>query len=109
VGVDNLMESVAEGDNLVLDGNSGIVYVNPAPEVEREYQVLHKRYDAFRRELISEDGERAATRDGNRVELLANIALYQDIPLALKYGAASVRLMRSEFSFLTYEDFPDEN
>jgi phosphotransferase system, enzyme I, PtsP len=109
VGVDHLMESVAEGDNLVLDGNSGIVYVNPAPEVEREYQVLHKRYDAFRRELISEDGERAATRDGNRVELLANIALYQDIPLALKYGADGVGLMRSEFSFLTYEDFPDEN
>ncbi len=109
VGVDHLMESVAEGDNLVLDGNSGIVYVNPAPEVEREYQVLHRRYDAFRRDLMEDGGEPAATRDGNRVHLLANIALYYDIPLALKYGAEGVGLMRSEFSFLTYEDFPDEN
>jgi len=109
VGVDHLMDSVAEGDNLVLDGNSGIVYVNPAPEVEREYQVLHKRYDAFRRDLMSNGGEPAATRDGNRVQLLANIALYHDIPLALKYGAEGVGLLRSEFSFLTYEDFPDEN
>src|SRR3984893_9066756 len=109
VGVDHLMESVAEGDNLVLDGNSGIVYVNPAPEVEREYQVLLKRYDAFRRDLMSNGAEPAATRDGNRVQLLANIALYHDIPLALKYGAEGVGLMRSEFSFLTYEDFPDEN
>jgi phosphotransferase system, enzyme I, PtsP len=109
VGVDHLMESVAEGDNLVLDGNSGIVYVNPAPEVEREYQVLHKRYDAFRRDLMANGSEPAATRDGNRVQLLANIALYHDIPLALKYGAEGVGLMRSEFSFLTYEDFPDEN
>ena len=70
VGVDHLMESVAEGDNLVIDGNSGIVYVNPAPEVEREYQVLHKRYDAFRRDLMAEGDEPAATRDGNRVQLL---------------------------------------
>jgi phosphotransferase system, enzyme I, PtsP len=93
----------------VLDGNSGIVYVNPAPEVEREYQVLHKRYEAFRRDLMAGGDEPAATRDGNRVELLANIALYHDIPLALKYGAEGVGLMRTEFSFLTYEDFPDEN
>jgi phosphotransferase system, enzyme I, PtsP len=109
VGVDHLMESVSEGDNLVLDGNSGIVYVNPAPEVEREYQVLHKRYDAFRRDLMSNGDEPAATRDGTRVQLLANIALYHDIPVALKYGAEGVGLMRSEFSFLTYEDFPDES
>ena len=109
VGVDHLMESVAEGDNLVIDGNSGIVYVNPAPEVEREYQALHKRYDTFRRELMSEGDEPAATSDGNRVRLLANIALPHDIPLALKYGAEGVGLMRTEFSFLTYEDFPDEN
>src|SRR5258707_4084044 len=53
--------------------------------------------------------EPAATRYGNRVELLANIALYHDIPMALKYGAEGIGLLRSEFSFLTYEDFPDEN
>jgi phosphotransferase system enzyme I (PtsP) len=109
VGIDHLMESVVEGDNLVLDGNSGIVYVNPAPEIEREYQVLHKRYDAFRRELMADGDGPSATSDGNRVQLLANIALFHDVPLALKYGAEGVGLLRSEFSFLTYEDFPDEN
>ena len=40
--------------------------------------------------------------------LLANIALLADIHLALRYGAEGVGLLRSEFSFLTYEDFPDE-
>ena len=39
VGVEHLMESVGEGDTLVIDGNSGIVYVNPSsPDVEHEYQ-----------------------------------------------------------------------
>jgi phosphotransferase system, enzyme I, PtsP len=109
VGVEHLMESAAEGDTLVIDGNSGVVHVNPSPEVERDYQLLVKRYAAFRSELLHEDGEPAMTRDGHRVRLMANIALYNDIPLALSYGAEGIGLLRSEFSFLTYEDFPDEN
>jgi phosphotransferase system, enzyme I, PtsP len=109
VGVDHLMEAVTEGDNLVLDGNSGVVYINPSPEVEREYQILVKRYDAFRRELMVGQDEPTATQDGHRVRLLANIALLPDVQLALRYGAEGIGLMRSEFSFLTYEDFPDED
>jgi phosphoenolpyruvate-protein phosphotransferase len=100
---------VTEGDNLVLDGNSGVVYVNPSAEIEREYQVLVKRYDAFRRELMVGQDEPTTTRDGHRVRLLANIALLPDVQLALRYGAEGIGLLRSEFSFLTYEDFPDEN
>ncbi|MBF6559634.1 MAG: phosphoenolpyruvate--protein phosphotransferase [Candidatus Binataceae bacterium] len=109
VGVEHLMESVAEGDGLVLDGNSGIVYVNPSTDIEREYQVLTKRYDAFRKELMTGPETLTATRDGHRVQMLANIALLADVPLAIRYGAEGIGLLRSEFSFLTYEDFPDED
>ena len=109
VGVEHLMEAVLEGDALVLDGNSGIVYVNPSSEVEREYQLLMKRYDTFRKELLVGVDEPTVTRDGHRVEMLANIALPADIALAIRYGAEGIGLLRSEFSFLTYEDFPDEN
>jgi phosphotransferase system, enzyme I, PtsP len=109
VGVEHLIEAVLEGDNLVLDGNSGMIYVNPSAEVEREYQVLVKRYDAFRRDLMTGQEEPTATRDGHRVRLLANIALLPDVQVALRYGAEGIGLLRSEFSFLTYEDFPDEN
>ncbi len=109
VGVEHLMESVLEGDHLVLDGNSGLVYVNPSSEIEKDYQSLTKRYEAFKRELIEADHEPAGTRDGHRIMMLANIALLADIHLALRYGAEGIGLLRSEFSFLTYEDFPDEN
>ncbi len=108
VGVEHLMESVVEGDHLVLDGNSGVVYVNPGSEVEKDYLALARRYEAFKRDLMSENDQPTATRDGHRVMMLANIALPADIPLALKYGAEGIGLLRSEFSFLTYEDFPDE-
>ena len=58
---------------------------------------------------MAHPNEHAVTHDGHRVQMLANIALQNDIEIALKYGAEGVGLFRSEFSFLTYEDFPDEN
>jgi phosphotransferase system, enzyme I, PtsP len=109
VGIEHLMESVVEGDHLVLDGNSGVVYVNPSPDIERDYQGLTRRYEAFKKELLEESDEPTATRDGHRVAMLANIALIADVHLAVRYGAEGIGLLRSEFSFLTYEDFPDEN
>ncbi len=108
VGVEHLMESVIEGDHLVLDGNSGVVYVNPPADIEKDYQGMTRRYEAFKRELMEDGNEPAATSDGHRVMMLANIALLADIHLAKRYGAEGVGLLRSEFSFLTYEDFPDE-
>jgi phosphotransferase system enzyme I (PtsP) len=109
VGVEHLMESVSEGEHLVLDGNSGVVYVNPGAEIERDYHNLSKRYEAFKRELMENGDEPAATRDGHRVAMLANIALLADVQMAMRYGAEGIGLLRSEFSFMTYEDFPDEN
>ena len=109
VGVEHLMESVVEGDHLVLDGNSGVVYVNPGAEIERDYTSLARRYEAFKKDLLADDDKPSATRDGHKIMLLANIALQADIALAMRYGAQGIGLLRSEFSFLTYEDFPDEN
>ncbi len=109
VGVEHLMESVSEGDELAVDGNAGVVYVNPSAEVRQEYTVLEKRYQAFKRELMTAPDQPTVTRDGHRVHLLANVALLADMQLAIHYGAEGVGLLRSEFSFMTYEDFPDEN
>ena len=109
VGVDRVTEAVATGDELIVDGNSGIVYLRPSAEIEREYARIVKRYQALRQELLAEQGLPAVTKDGHKVELLANIALKSDVALALRYGAEGIGLYRSEFTFLTYDDFPDEH
>jgi phosphotransferase system enzyme I (PtsP) len=108
VGVDRVTEAVATGDDLIVDGNSGIVYLRPSAEVEREYTRIVKRYQTLRQELLAEHGSPAVTKDGHGVGLLANIALKGDAALALRYGAEGIGLYRSEFTFLTYDDFPDE-
>ncbi|HVN86281.1 MAG TPA: phosphoenolpyruvate--protein phosphotransferase [Candidatus Binatia bacterium] len=109
VGVDRLEEVVREGDHLIVDGNSGMVYVNPAPDVLREYDRLEREYRAFNRELETLRDLPAETRDGHRVGLRANVGLLGDLVLALHHGAEGVGLYRTEFPFMTHRDFLTED
>lgn len=109
VGIDSLMESVREDDSLIVDGNSGVLYVRPSKDVAAEYQRLDREYRAFNRELEALHDVPAQTRDGRRVTLDANIGLMGDLVFAHRHGAEGVGLYRTEFPFLTYRDFPDED
>jgi phosphotransferase system enzyme I (PtsP) len=108
VGVDHLTEAVREGDDMIVDGNSGVIYVEPPPDVAREYDRLDRQYRAFNRELDALKNEPAETTDGRRVHLYANIGLIADLLLAHRHGAEGIGLYRTEFPFLTYREFPDE-
>jgi len=101
-------EEVHEGDQVLVDGNSGVVFVNPAPEVVREYDRLDREYRAFNRELEPLRGLAAETTDGRRLNLFANIGLIGDLVFVHRHGADGIGLYRTEFPFLTYRDFPDE-
>ncbi|MET0152186.1 MAG: phosphoenolpyruvate--protein phosphotransferase [Candidatus Binatia bacterium] len=108
VGVDSLLETVQEGDSLVVDGNAGAVYVSPSRDVLAEYERLDREYRAFNRELEALHDLPAETVDGRRITLEANIGLMGDLAFAHRHGAEGVGLYRTEFPFLTYRDFPDE-
>jgi phosphotransferase system enzyme I (PtsP) len=108
VGVEHLTEAAHEGDTMVVDGNSGVVYVNPQPDVAREYDRLDREYRAFNRELENLKNLPAETTDGRRVSTYANIGLIADLLFAHRHGAEGVGLYRTEFPFLTYREFPDE-
>jgi phosphotransferase system enzyme I (PtsP) len=101
-------EEVHEGDEVLVDGNSGVVFVNPPPDVVREYDRLDREYRAFNRELEPLRGLPAETTDGRRVNLYANIGLIGDLVFVHRHGADGIGLYRTEIPFLTYRDFPDE-
>ena len=108
VGIGHFDGVVHEGDDLIVDGNSGVVYVNPRVDVAREYDRLGREYQAFNRELEGLKGVPAETSDGRRISLYANIGLIADLHFAHRHGAQGVGLYRTEFPFLTYREFPDE-
>jgi phosphotransferase system enzyme I (PtsP) len=108
VGVEHLTETVHEGDSLIVDGNSGVIYVNAPVDVAREYDRLNREYRAFNRELETLRTLPAETTDGRRLSVYANIGLIADLMFAHRHGAEGIGLYRTEFPFLTYREFPDE-
>ncbi|MEK7210335.1 MAG: phosphoenolpyruvate--protein phosphotransferase, partial [Candidatus Binatota bacterium] len=108
VAVEGLMDSVRQGDSLIVDGNSGVIYINPSQEVIREYDRLEREYLAFNRELGEIRDMPAETQDGHRVTLYSNIGLLSDIAFAQLHGAQGIGLYRTEIPFLSHRDFPGE-
>jgi len=108
VGVEHAEEAIREGDQVIVDGNAGIVYVNPTAEIGREFERLDREYRAFNRDLETLRDLPAETLDGHRVGLYANIGLLGDMNLARLHGAEGVGLYRTEVPFLSHRDFLTE-
>ena len=109
VGLGGALLEVPEGTELLLDGDVGAVYVEPNEELVAEYV----RRSAERKEEAREARTRAAapalTRDGQAVEVVANIGSPNDVQAALANGAEGVGLLRTEFLFLERESMPSED
>ncbi len=99
---------IQQGDVIIVDGNSGVVYVKPGVEVLREYDRLGREYRNFNRDLEEMHDLPAETRDGKHISLCANVGLLIDVALARRHGAGGIGLYRTEIPFLTYRDFPSE-
>jgi phosphotransferase system enzyme I (PtsP) len=108
VGAEHAEEVIREGDHLIVDGNSGVVFVNPAAELLREYERLKREYRAFNRDLETLRDCPAETVDGHVVTLSANIGLLADMHMARLHGAETIGLYRTEVPFLSHRDFLTE-
>ena len=100
VGMSNASALIAEDDWIIIDGDAGIVIVDPAPVVLEQYRDAQTRLMRERKKLGKLKKTPAITRDGTFIHLLANIELPQDCAGALDAGAVGVGLFRSEFLFM---------
>jgi phosphotransferase system enzyme I (PtsI) len=109
VGLHHARQLIREGELLIVDGEHGVLIVDPDPIVLSEYQLRQSQLELERQKLKRLKSTPAATIEGTRIELLANIELPQDMPQALEAGAQGVGLFRTEFLFLNRPDLPDED
>ena len=100
VGMANASALIAEDDWLIIDGDAGIVIVDPAPIVLEQYRESQNQLIRERKKLGKLRKTPAVTRDGTHIHLLANIELPEDCAGALDAGAVGVGLFRSEFLFM---------
>ena len=109
VGAREASRLVRQDDWVVIDGDAGVVVVNPSPIVLEEYRFRQRQSELERARLDRLRHTPAITLDGQPVELLANIELPGDGAVALEAGAVGVGLFRSEFLFMNRNGaLPDE-
>jgi phosphotransferase system enzyme I (PtsI) len=100
VGMSNASALISEDDWIIIDGDAGIVIVDPAPIVLEQYRESQSQLLRERKKLGKLRKTPAITRDGTHIHLLANIELPEDCAGALDAGAVGVGLFRSEFLFM---------
>jgi phosphoenolpyruvate-protein phosphotransferase (PTS system enzyme I) len=108
-GVHGVLRQVTTGDCLVVDGRHGHLVINPDPETKSAYLKLEREFFLLRNQLAANRQNPARTKDGEPLELLANINNVQDAQAAVAMGATGVGLFRTEYIYLTHPSVPDED
>src|SRR5206468_2222146 len=108
VGLHHAFQTINEGELIIVDGERGLLVVNPDSLVLAEYRERQAELRAERQRLKRLKKTPATTQDGTPIELFANIELPQDMAEVLEAGADGVGLFRSEFMFLNRKDLPGE-
>lgn len=98
-----------DGQEAIVDGYTGCLYIHPDREMKREYEIRRKADMEEREELLKLREQPDKTKDGRKVQIYANIGNMDDLNSVLYYGAAGIGLLRSEFQYLGRENYPREN
>src|SRR5207237_1324233 len=108
VGLGNITAEVSGGDTVVIDGNRGVVIVNPDEEQLDEHRELGRKQTRLEDELKALAHLPGVTHDRHQVSLWANIEFPIDIDAALVRGAEGIGLYRTEFLYLAADHEPTE-
>ena len=109
VGARSASQLVRQDDWVIIDGDAGVVVVDPSPIILAEYGFKQRQFALERERLTRLRHTPAITLDGHKVELLANIEMPEDTVGAVNAGAVGVGLFRSEFLFMGRKgSLPDE-
>jgi len=109
VGVGNIASLVKNNDTLIVDGDDGIVIINPTKEVRKDYVAKQLRLKSQKREFLRIAKLKSETRDGFQLKVGANIELLAEMELVERYGASGIGLYRTEYLYLSRKTLPTEN
>jgi phosphotransferase system enzyme I (PtsI) len=108
VGLDNVTRFVRTGDEIIVDGTSGLVVVNPYPDMLKRYEEKKRHYDDAKDEYLKYAKLPAVTLDRYHVQIGSNIEFIEEIPSAIVHGAEHIGLYRTEFLYIYRDDLPTE-
>ncbi len=108
VALEDLTEIVRGGDAVIVDGNRGLVIVDPDAETVEQYEAYSREFIALEHKLDAIREKPAETRDGARITLLGNIEFPDEAEIVLAKGGEGIGLYRTEFLYLNRPTEPSE-
>jgi phosphotransferase system enzyme I (PtsI) len=108
VALEDLTDIVGPDDTVIVDGNRGIVIVDPDNQTVRQYQQYAQEFEELEHRLDAIRGEPAQTRDGVKITLLGNIEFPEEAQSVLERGGEGIGLYRTEFLYLNRQTEPTE-
>lgn len=108
VGLHGICSKLSNGDDILIDGYTGLLIVNPTPETLQEYGNIESRKEEVEERLELIRDTVSATQEGRHIILSANIELPEEVDDVISSGAEGVGLYRTEFLYLNREEPPDE-
>ena len=108
VGLGDVTQKVEENGTIIIDGTVGEVIINPSEATLKDCQAKQKKYIKYEKEFRKLKDIPAVSRDGKRIELLANIEFLEELSSLKDHGAEGVGLYRTEFLYINKKEPPTE-
>lgn len=109
LGLSRISLDVSNGDSVIVDGNSGIVIIDPDNPTLERYTQIQGEWKQHEVQLMRLNNLPAETQDGKLIRLNGNIEVPEEVDGVLSHGADGIGLYRSEFLFLTPGHLPTED
>jgi len=109
VALNDASLTINSGDLIIVDGNNGVVLVNPDAQTLLKYRQQKGKYEEFERSLLRYKTLPSVSVDGFQVKLLANIEIVEELDTVQHYGADGIGLFRTEFLYLNKQTLPSED
>jgi phosphotransferase system enzyme I (PtsI) len=108
VGLESITKVVRTNDDIIIDGSSGLVVVNPDPEMIKVYEDKRRHFEKAQANYLKYAKMPAITKDNYKVEIGGNIEFIEEIPSVISHGAEGIGLYRTEFIYINKEQLPTE-
>ncbi len=109
VGAEGILNMLETGDEIICDGTSGEICINPSKEIKKYYAIKKQEEDKIAEELYKQIGLESITKDSYKTIIGANIGTPNDVKYAKNNDAESIGLFRSEFLYMSRTKLPSED
>ncbi|HOK39490.1 MAG TPA: phosphoenolpyruvate--protein phosphotransferase [bacterium] len=108
IGIKKLLDTINDGDTIILNAIHGKVIINPEKNTISRYTKIKKKFDSIEAEILKNKDLECKTKDNKKIIISANIGLLEELPTLNYYGADGIGLLRTEFLYMDRITMPLE-